>query len=54
VSGCAPRTGSAGIIGEFADVGMTDVVVTPTLAHVDQVDRLADLVLWRRRKSFSE
>jgi alkanesulfonate monooxygenase SsuD/methylene tetrahydromethanopterin reductase-like flavin-dependent oxidoreductase (luciferase family) len=34
-----------GIGTEFAGIGMTDLVFTPTLAQVDEVDRLADLVL---------
>ncbi|MCI2423223.1 LLM class flavin-dependent oxidoreductase [Saccharopolyspora sp. K220] len=34
-----------GIIGEFADIGMTELVFTPTVARLDEVDRLADLVL---------
>ncbi|MFD7920692.1 LLM class flavin-dependent oxidoreductase [Streptomyces sp. NPDC059740] len=33
------------IITEFESVGMNEVVFTPTLAHLTEVDRLADLVL---------
>lgn len=34
-----------GIVEEFAAVGMTEVTFTPTVARLDEVDRLADLVL---------
>lgn len=34
-----------GIIAEFAGIGMNELVFTPTLAQVEEVDRLADLVL---------
>jgi alkanesulfonate monooxygenase SsuD/methylene tetrahydromethanopterin reductase-like flavin-dependent oxidoreductase (luciferase family) len=34
-----------GIIEEFAGIGMNELVFTPTLASIDEVDRLADLVL---------
>jgi alkanesulfonate monooxygenase SsuD/methylene tetrahydromethanopterin reductase-like flavin-dependent oxidoreductase (luciferase family) len=34
-----------GIVGEFADIGMTDLTFTPTLPRLDEIDRLADLVL---------
>jgi alkanesulfonate monooxygenase SsuD/methylene tetrahydromethanopterin reductase-like flavin-dependent oxidoreductase (luciferase family) len=34
-----------GIAGEFAGIGMNELVFTPTLARLDEVDRLADLVL---------
>jgi alkanesulfonate monooxygenase SsuD/methylene tetrahydromethanopterin reductase-like flavin-dependent oxidoreductase (luciferase family) len=34
-----------GIVAEFADIGMNELVFTPTLARLDEVDRLADLVL---------
>jgi alkanesulfonate monooxygenase SsuD/methylene tetrahydromethanopterin reductase-like flavin-dependent oxidoreductase (luciferase family) len=34
-----------GIIREFADAGMNEIVFTPTLPRVEEVDRLADLVL---------
>ena len=33
------------VMSDFADIGMTDLVFTPTLADVDEVDRLADLAL---------
>lgn len=33
------------IVDQFAEIGMTDLVFTPTLADLDEVDRLADLVL---------
>jgi alkanesulfonate monooxygenase SsuD/methylene tetrahydromethanopterin reductase-like flavin-dependent oxidoreductase (luciferase family) len=33
------------IAGEFAGIGMNELVFTPTLARLDEVDRLADLVL---------
>lgn len=32
------------VIDEFADIGMTDLVLTPTLADLDEVDRLAEIV----------
>lgn len=34
-----------GIIDEFAGIGINELVFTPTLARIDEVDRLADLVL---------
>jgi hypothetical protein len=34
-----------GIVEEFAGIGMNELVFTPTLARLDEVDRLADLVL---------
>jgi alkanesulfonate monooxygenase SsuD/methylene tetrahydromethanopterin reductase-like flavin-dependent oxidoreductase (luciferase family) len=34
-----------GIVEEFADIGMNELVFTPTLARLDEVDRLADIVL---------
>lgn len=34
-----------GIIGEFASIGMTELTFTPTVARLEEVDRLADLVL---------
>lgn len=34
-----------GIVDDFAGIGMTELTFTPTLAHLDEVDRLADLVL---------
>jgi hypothetical protein len=34
-----------GIAREFADIGMNELVFTPTLARLDEVDRLADAVL---------
>jgi alkanesulfonate monooxygenase SsuD/methylene tetrahydromethanopterin reductase-like flavin-dependent oxidoreductase (luciferase family) len=34
-----------GIIEEFAGIGMNELVFTPTLARLDEVDRLADIVL---------
>jgi alkanesulfonate monooxygenase SsuD/methylene tetrahydromethanopterin reductase-like flavin-dependent oxidoreductase (luciferase family) len=34
-----------GIVGEFADIGMTELAFTPTLARLEEIDRLADLVL---------
>lgn len=34
-----------GIVKEFADVGITELTFTPTVARVSEVDRLADLVL---------
>jgi alkanesulfonate monooxygenase SsuD/methylene tetrahydromethanopterin reductase-like flavin-dependent oxidoreductase (luciferase family) len=43
----AVRTPSAirGVAKEFADIGMNELTYTPTTAHLDEVDRLADLVL---------
>jgi hypothetical protein len=34
-----------GIAREFADIGMNELVFTPTIARLDEVDRLADAVL---------
>lgn len=34
-----------GIVDAFAGIGMNELVFTPTLASLDQVDRLADIVL---------
>lgn len=34
-----------GIAEEFAGVGMNELAFTPTLARLDEVDRLADIVL---------
>ncbi len=35
-----------GIVDEFAGIGITEIVFTPTLARLDEVfDRLADIVL---------
>jgi alkanesulfonate monooxygenase SsuD/methylene tetrahydromethanopterin reductase-like flavin-dependent oxidoreductase (luciferase family) len=34
-----------GIAAEFAGIGMNELVFTPTLARLDEVDRLADVVL---------
>jgi hypothetical protein len=34
-----------GIAREIADIGMNELVFTPTLARLDEVDRLADVVL---------
>jgi hypothetical protein len=34
-----------GVIREFADVGMNELTFTPTVANLDEVDRLADLVM---------
>ena len=34
-----------GIADEFAAIGMTDLTFAPTVAHLAEVDRLADLVL---------
>lgn len=34
-----------GIVEEFAGVGMNELAFTPTLARLDEVDRLADIVL---------
>jgi alkanesulfonate monooxygenase SsuD/methylene tetrahydromethanopterin reductase-like flavin-dependent oxidoreductase (luciferase family) len=34
-----------GIVEEFAGIGMNELVFTPTLARLDEVDRLADIVL---------
>jgi alkanesulfonate monooxygenase SsuD/methylene tetrahydromethanopterin reductase-like flavin-dependent oxidoreductase (luciferase family) len=33
------------IVREFADIGMTELAFTPTVAAIDEVDGLADLVL---------
>jgi alkanesulfonate monooxygenase SsuD/methylene tetrahydromethanopterin reductase-like flavin-dependent oxidoreductase (luciferase family) len=33
------------IIAAFADIGMTDVTMTPTIAEIDQVDKLAAIVV---------
>jgi alkanesulfonate monooxygenase SsuD/methylene tetrahydromethanopterin reductase-like flavin-dependent oxidoreductase (luciferase family) len=33
-----------GIVREFADIGMNELTFTPTVARLDEVDRLADLV----------
>ncbi|MFJ4923054.1 LLM class flavin-dependent oxidoreductase [Streptomyces sp. NPDC088725] len=34
-----------GIVAEFAAIGMNELTFTPTVARLDEVDRLADLVL---------
>jgi hypothetical protein len=34
-----------GIVEEFAGIGTNELLFTPTLAWLDEVDRLADLVL---------
>jgi alkanesulfonate monooxygenase SsuD/methylene tetrahydromethanopterin reductase-like flavin-dependent oxidoreductase (luciferase family) len=34
-----------GIVDEFADIGMNEIVFSPTVADADEVDRLADIVL---------
>jgi alkanesulfonate monooxygenase SsuD/methylene tetrahydromethanopterin reductase-like flavin-dependent oxidoreductase (luciferase family) len=43
----AVRTPEAirGILNDFAGVGMNELVFTPTVARLDEVDRLADMVL---------
>jgi alkanesulfonate monooxygenase SsuD/methylene tetrahydromethanopterin reductase-like flavin-dependent oxidoreductase (luciferase family) len=40
----SPRA-AADIVRAFADVGVTEVVFNPTIASLDEVDRLADAVL---------
>lgn len=34
-----------GIVEEFASIGMTGLTFTPTVAGIEEADRLADLVL---------
>ncbi|GAA3736098.1 LLM class flavin-dependent oxidoreductase [Streptomyces tremellae] len=34
-----------GIVREFADIGVNELTFTPTIARLDEVDRLADLLL---------
>jgi alkanesulfonate monooxygenase SsuD/methylene tetrahydromethanopterin reductase-like flavin-dependent oxidoreductase (luciferase family) len=47
IAGGAVRTSSQirAVIDEFTDIGMTDVALTPTIADLEEVDRLADIVL---------
>jgi len=47
IAGSAVRSPQAArdIVKAFADVGVTEVVFDPTVADVDEVDRLADAVL---------
>jgi hypothetical protein len=33
------------VVGEFAGIGMNELVFPPTVARFDEIDRLADLVL---------
>lgn len=47
IAGLAVRTPESikDMVGRFADIGMNEVVFSPTVARLDQVDALADLVL---------